>query len=66
MESCFAWNYHRGRWTYVRGDGVKILGRTGDLPVLVEQGNLLAATFHPELTADETIHRYFLKKTASG
>jgi len=44
------------------GDGVRVLGRCGDLPVLVEQGNLLAATFHPELTEDETIHRYFLKK----
>jgi glutamine amidotransferase PdxT len=32
------------------------------LPVLVEEANVLAATFHPELTQDETIHRYFLKK----
>jgi pyridoxal 5'-phosphate synthase pdxT subunit len=44
------------------GDGVRVLGRCGELPVLVEQGNLLAATFHPELTEDETIHRYFLSK----
>ncbi|TAM82568.1 MAG: pyridoxal 5'-phosphate synthase glutaminase subunit PdxT [Acidobacteria bacterium] len=44
------------------GQGVKVLGRAGDLPVLVEQDNLLAATFHPELTADETIHCFFLKK----
>lgn len=44
------------------GDGVHVLGRCGGLPVLVEQGNLLAATFHPELTEDETIHRYFLSK----
>jgi 5'-phosphate synthase pdxT subunit len=44
------------------GAGVKVLGRAEGLPVLVEQGNLLAATFHPELTSDETIHRYFLSK----
>ena len=44
------------------GEGVKILGRAGGLPVLVEQGNLLAATFHPELTDDPTIHRHFLAK----
>jgi len=44
------------------GDGVRVLGRSDGLPVLVEQGNVLAATFHPELTEDETIHRYFLKK----
>lgn len=44
------------------GDGVRVLGRCGGLPVLVEQGNILAGTFHPELTDDETVHRYFLKK----
>jgi len=44
------------------GDMVRVLGRCDGLPVLVEQGNVLAATFHPELTKDETIHRYFLKK----
>jgi pyridoxal 5'-phosphate synthase pdxT subunit len=44
------------------GDRVKVLGRAEGLPVLVEQNNLLVATFHPELTEDETIHRYFLDK----
>jgi len=48
------------------GEGVKVLGRAAGLPVLVEQGNLLAATFHPELTTDETIHRYFLKKATQS
>jgi 5'-phosphate synthase pdxT subunit len=42
------------------GESVRVLGRCEGLPVLVEQGNILAATFHPELTEDETIHRYFL------
>jgi 5'-phosphate synthase pdxT subunit len=44
------------------GQGVRVLGRCDGLPVLVEQGNRLAATFHPELTQDETLHRYFLGK----
>jgi len=44
------------------GEGVKVLGRAEGLPVLVEQGSLLAATFHPELTDDPTIHRHFLAK----
>ena len=48
------------------GEGVKILGQAGGLPVLVEQGNVLAATFHPELTEDETVHRYFLSKARSN
>lgn len=44
------------------GESVRVLGRADGLPVLVEQENILAATFHPELTEDETVHRYFLKK----
>jgi 5'-phosphate synthase pdxT subunit len=44
------------------GEGVRVLGRCDGLPVLVEQGNILAATFHPELTEDEAVHRYFRKK----
>jgi 5'-phosphate synthase pdxT subunit len=44
------------------GEDVRVLGHSDGLPVLVEQRNLLAATFHPELTEDETVHRYFLKK----
>ena len=44
------------------GEGVRVLGCCGDLPVLVEQGNILAGTFHPELTDDQTVHRYFVNK----
>jgi 5'-phosphate synthase pdxT subunit len=44
------------------GEGVRVLGRCDGLPVLVEQDNILAATFHPELTEDEAVHRYFRKK----
>ncbi len=35
-----------------------------DRPVLVRQGALLAATFHPELSGDDRIHRYFLQDVA--
>lgn len=41
-------------------DGCKILSRFEDKPVMVEQGNLLVSTFHPELTDDLSIHRYFV------
>lgn len=44
------------------GEGVRVLGCCDGLPVLVEQANILAATFHPELTEDETVHRYFVRK----
>lgn len=40
---------------------VKILASFGEEPVLVQQGFHLGATFHPELTHDQTIHAYFLQ-----
>ena len=39
------------------GPGVEVLARHGGEPVLVRQGNVVAATFHPELTADRRLHR---------
>lgn len=38
-----------------------ILDNGEERPVAVRQGNLLAASFHPELTSDDRLHRYFLK-----
>ncbi len=43
------------------GRDVEVLAECGGLPVLVRQGRVLAATFHPELTSDTTVHEYFLK-----
>ena len=48
------------------GPGVKILAEDAGHPVLVEQGRILAATFHPELTGDSTIHEYFIKMARNG
>ncbi len=42
------------------GLGVEVLAECRGRPVLVRQGNVLAATFHPELTADRRIHALFL------
>ena len=41
------------------GPGVEIIARHGDEPVMVREKNILAATFHPELTVDERVHRLF-------
>ena len=43
------------------GPEVDILAEDAGHPVLVQQGNILASTFHPELTDDPTIHEYFVK-----
>lgn len=42
------------------GAGVEILARREGFPVLVRQGRLLAATFHPELSQDRRVHRLFV------
>ncbi len=43
------------------GQGVNVLASLPDgRPVAVQQGNLLATAFHPELTNDSRFHRHFL------
>jgi 5'-phosphate synthase pdxT subunit len=42
------------------GDGVTILAERDGFPVLVEQGNIMAATFHPELSTDRRVHQRFV------
>jgi 5'-phosphate synthase pdxT subunit len=46
------------------GPGVEVLARFGDDAVLVRQGRVLAAAFHPELAADDRLHRYFVEMAA--
>jgi 5'-phosphate synthase pdxT subunit len=43
------------------GAGVEVLAEDAAHPVLVQQGRILASTFHPELTDDPTVHRHFLE-----
>ncbi len=42
------------------GPGVEVLAWRDGLPTLVRQGKLMAATFHPELTADRRVHKAFV------
>jgi len=44
------------------GPGVRVLASYNGDPVLVEEGRHLVATFHPELSSDDRVHAYFLKK----
>ncbi|MDF2501144.1 MAG: pdxT [Anaerosporomusa subterranea] len=44
------------------GPDVKILAKIDDKIVAVEQDNILATAFHPELTSDLTFHKYFAEK----
>jgi 5'-phosphate synthase pdxT subunit len=43
------------------GPDVKVLAERDGFPVLVEQGKILAATFHPELSSDRRVHARFVE-----
>jgi 5'-phosphate synthase pdxT subunit len=43
------------------GAGVEVLAERDGSPTLVREGKLLAATFHPELSADTRVHEEFLR-----
>ena len=56
----------RAPWVERVGDGVEVLGTVTEGPahgriVAVRQGNLLATSFHPELTGDRRLHAYFVE-----
>lgn len=43
------------------GPSVEVLAEYDGKPVLARKANVMAATFHPELTQDTSVHSYFLK-----
>jgi 5'-phosphate synthase pdxT subunit len=61
----------RAPWVEEVGSDVRVLGRVTGGPaagriVAVRQGNLLATAFHPELTGDLRVHRYFVEMVRSA
>ena len=43
------------------GEGVEVLGEHGGSPVVVREGNIVAAAFHPEMAGDPRLHEYLLR-----
>jgi 5'-phosphate synthase pdxT subunit len=41
------------------GQGVEVLARHGGDPVMAQEGTVLVATFHPEVTGESGVHKYF-------
>ena len=54
----------RAPWVERTGDGVQILASVDTPPVAVRSHTLFATSFHPELTGDHRIHRYFIEEVA--
>lgn len=61
----------RAPWVESVGVGVEVLASVKSAdglshPVAVRQGSLLATSFHPELTGDNRIHRYFVEQVCKA
>jgi 5'-phosphate synthase pdxT subunit len=52
----------RAPWVEGVGVGVRVLAEHDGRPVVLEQGNLVAASFHPELVGETALHAYVLGK----
>jgi 5'-phosphate synthase pdxT subunit len=50
----------RAPWVESAGHDVEVLARAADRIVAVRQGQLLATSFHPELTGDPRVHQLFV------
>jgi len=56
----------RAPWVERAGPSVEVLASVGEHPVAVRQGNLMATSFHPELTGDARMHSYFVRRLVQG
>jgi len=50
----------RAPWVESVSEKVSILAAVDGHPVAIRQNHLLATSFHPELTGDNRVHRYFI------
>jgi 5'-phosphate synthase pdxT subunit len=56
----------RAPWIESVGEDVEVLAKHEDHIVAAQQGNMMATTFHPELTGDPRIHRYFVDEVVGA
>jgi 5'-phosphate synthase pdxT subunit len=63
-EQPFPAIFIRAPWIERIGPGVEVLAQRDGHGVMVRGGNVLGTSFHPELTADERVHAYFLRMAA--
>ncbi|MDO8986940.1 MAG: pyridoxal 5'-phosphate synthase glutaminase subunit PdxT, partial [Coriobacteriia bacterium] len=56
----------RAPWIESVGEDVEILARHDGAIVAARQQDMLATVFHPELTGDPRVHRYFVETIVGG
>lgn len=50
----------RAPWIAEHGADVQVLAEVDGHPVAIRQGRIVALSFHPELTGEDRLHRFFL------
>jgi 5'-phosphate synthase pdxT subunit len=55
----------RAPWVKEYGDGVEILARVDGHPVAVKAGNVIAVSFHPELSGETRVHQLLLQASSA-
>jgi len=60
LDSPFPGVFIRAPWVDKVGADVEVLATIDDHPVMVQQDNILATSFHPELTGDGRVHQKLL------
>jgi 5'-phosphate synthase pdxT subunit len=66
LHEAFRGVFIRAPWIEDVGAGVEVLAQHEGHIVAARDGRLLATTFHPELTGDPRIHRFFVEKVVGG
>jgi 5'-phosphate synthase pdxT subunit len=56
----------RAPWVQEHGDGVEVLARVDGHPVAVRAGNVIAVSFHPELSGETRVHELLLQAVPEG
>ena len=61
LDTPFHAVFIRAPWVEKAGSEVEIMASIDDHPVMVRQENIMASSFHPELTGDDRLHRFLLE-----
>lgn len=66
LEKPFTGVFIRAPWIEEVGDGVEVLSRHDGHIVAAREGDLMATSFHPELTGDPRLHRLFIERVVGA
>jgi 5'-phosphate synthase pdxT subunit len=66
LDAPFRGVFIRAPWIESVGEAVEVLAEHDGHVVAAREGRLLSTAFHPELTGDPRLHRYFVNEVVSG